>query len=81
MKTHVKAAARLLGKLAAIAPTSALSDLALRGCAGSGRVETVMEQLGAEQFTKFWDAARALSIEEAIHEALVLLEDLASNHF
>jgi hypothetical protein len=44
-------------------------------------LQTVMEQLGAEQFTKFRDAGRALSIEEAIDEALVLAEDLAPNHF
>ena len=37
----------------------------------------VMEQLGDERFRKLWDAGRALSIQEAIDEALVLADALA----
>ena len=39
--------------------------------------QAVMEQLGDERFRKLWDAGRALSIQEAIDEALVLADALA----
>ena len=41
--------------------------------------QAVLEQLGHEQFRKLRDAGRALSIEEAIDEALVLADELAPN--
>ena len=39
------------------------------------------EQLGESQFKQAWDAGRALSIEEAIDEALLLTDELATKQY
>jgi predicted ATPase len=39
--------------------------------------QALIEQLGAEQFQRAWDAGRALSTEDIITEALVLADELA----
>jgi len=38
----------------------------------------LLEQLGDERFGQAWEAGRALSIEEAIDEALILADELAT---
>jgi predicted ATPase/DNA-binding XRE family transcriptional regulator len=40
--------------------------------------QALLEQLGDERFRRAWDAGRALSIEEAIDEALILADELAT---
>jgi len=40
-----------------------------------------VEQLGDDQFRQTWDARSALSIEEAIDEAITLADELAARQF
>ena len=43
--------------------------------------QALMEQLGDAQFRQAWDAGSALSIEEAIDEAITLADELAAKQF
>ena len=43
--------------------------------------QALVEQLGDDQFRQAWDAGSALSIEEAIDEAITLADELAARQF
>ena len=43
--------------------------------------QALLEQLGDDQFRQAWDAGSALSIEEAIDEAITLADELAARQF
>ena len=78
LTNQAEAAARLLGAEDAYCTRF--------GYVGIGGIATrreqvqreLLEQLGDERFGQAWEAGRALSIEEAIDEALILADELAT---
>ena len=50
-------------------------------CASGADAAALQEQLGDGQFRPAWDAGTALSIEEAIDEAIVLADELVTERF
>jgi predicted ATPase len=78
LTNQAEAAARLLG--AEDAYCTRFGYVGIGGIATRrGQVQReLLEQLGDKQFRQAWEAGRALSIEEAIDEALILADELAT---
>lgn len=73
-------AARLLGAENAYIARSGYEGYGFGGTVADreGMQQSLLLKLGNERFERAWEAGRALSIEDAISEALVLVEDMAT---